>query len=183
MRVAVIGSSACGKTTFAKTLSHQTGLRHIELDALYWGPNWTPVPDEVFSAAVLDATAGPEWVCDGNYAAVRDIVWQRAQTLIWLNYSFPLVLYRAASRTLTRLVKREELFAGNRESLRLVLDPDWIPWWVIRTFHARRRRYRALLGSEPCNHLRVVEFQQPEDAASFLSNSERFAFSDPTQAG
>ena len=133
VRVVVVGTSGCGKTTFSKALSSQLGVRHIELDTLHWGPNWTANPRDTFRANTSEAIEASTWVCDGNYSAVRDLVWARANTLMWLDYSFPVVFYRAVARTLRRLITREELFAGNRERLGLMFDPDWIPWWVLRT--------------------------------------------------
>jgi len=167
-RVAVVGTSCAGKTTLARSLSRALSVPHIELDALYWGPDWTPRPTSEFRSRVEDAVEGSTWVIDGNYSIVRDLVWRNAATLIWLNYSFPLVFSRAVSRTLRRSLSGERLFSGNQESLRGVLDPDWIPWWVVRTFRRRRREYRTLLEQPEYAHLRVVELQRPEETARFL---------------
>ncbi len=173
LRVVVVGTSCSGKTTFSRALSQRLDLPHIELDALYWGPNWTARAPDEFRANVSQATAATAWVCDGNYARVRDLVWERANTLIWLNYSFSIVFYRAVVRTLTRIVTRERLFSGNQESLRLMFDRDWIPWWVLRTFHGRRRRYSALLWSPQFNHLDVMEFTRPREADVLLDDPSR----------
>lgn len=167
MRVAVVGTSGSGKTTFATSLARRLGVPHIELDALYWGPNWTERPDEEFRAGVAQAIAETSWVCDGNYSEVREIVWQRATTLVWLNYSFPVVFSRAVYRTLVRCVTRRRLFAGNQEAIRL-FDPEWIPWWVVRTFRRRRREYGALLRDPRFGHLEVKMFRRPRDAEAFL---------------
>ena len=168
MRVAVVGTSGSGKTTFAESLSQRVKVPHIELDALYWGPNWTERPAEEFRADVVQAIAAPSWVCDGNYSRVREMVWQRATTLVWLNYSFPVVFSRAVYRTVTRAITGKRLYAGNQESLRFIVDPDWIPWWVIRTFKRRRREYGALLQDPRFSHLEVVEFRKTRDAEAFL---------------
>jgi adenylate kinase family enzyme len=168
MRVAVVGTSGSGKTTFAESLAGRTDVPHIELDALYWGPNWTERPAEEFRASVAQAIAAPSWTCDGNYSEVREMVWQRATTLVWLNYPFPVVFFRAVYRTVTRAITRKRLYAGNQESLRQAFDPEWIPWWVIRTFKRRRREYRALLQDPRFQHLEVLEFRKPRAAAAFL---------------
>src|SRR5215470_14691924 len=97
-RVVVVGSSGTGKTTMARQLAHTFACPHIELDALYWGPNWTPRGD--FVDRVRKATAVERWVADGNYRIVRDYLWGRATALVWLNYSFPVAFGRALKRTL-----------------------------------------------------------------------------------
>ena len=150
-------------------------MPHIELDALYWGPSWTARPALEFRANVSQATAATAWVCDGNYSVVRDLTWERANTLIWLNYSFSVVFYRAIARTLTRLVTRERVFSENQESLRLMFDPDWIPWWVLRTFRKRRREYPELFRSARFKHLEVVEFSSQREADVLLEDTRRLA--------
>lgn len=166
-RVGVVGTSAAGKTTFARALAGVLGVPHVELDALYWGPRWTPAPREEFRRRVAAAVGGPAWVVDGNYAVVRDLVWGRATALVWLNYPFSLVFPRALGRTLRRAATREPLFAGNRESL-AILDPEWIPWWVLRTFWRRRREYPELLRQPAYAHLEVHELTRPAQAERFL---------------
>jgi adenylate kinase family enzyme len=169
-RVAVVGTSCSGKTSFARALALRLGVPHVELDALHWGPNWTPEPTEVFRARVDEATAGERWVSDGNYSRTRDLVWVRATTLVWLNYSFPVTFYRAVSRTFRRTVLREELYSGNREPLspRSLLDPEWIPWGVIRTYRRRRREYPALFRRPEYAPLDVLEFRKRAEAEAFL---------------
>ena len=167
-RIAVVGTSCSGKTTLARRLSRALDVPHAELDALHWGPDWTARPLEEFRSRVQSAVAGPTWVIDGNYSVVRDLVWPRATALVWLNYPFPLVFGRAVHRTLWRGLTREELFSGNRESLLGVADPEWIPWWVLRTFWRRRREYPALFRRPEHAHLEVVELRSRSDADCFL---------------
>jgi adenylate kinase family enzyme len=171
-RVAVVGTSGAGKTTFARALAEQLGVPHVELDALHWGPHWTPAPADAFRARVDAATAAPRWVCDGNYSAVRDLVWTRATALVWLDYAFPLVFARAVRRTLCRTWTGEELWAGNRESWVHALDSEWIPWWVLRTYRRRRRDWPALLASPEQRHLRVLRLRRPDEADRLLREVE-----------
>lgn len=100
-RVAIVGTSCAGKSTLASVLAEQLAVPHIELDAHHWGLNWTPRPLELFRDSLDQATAEPRWVCAGNYRMVRDLVWQRATTIVWLDYSFPLVFRRALGRTIS----------------------------------------------------------------------------------
>src|SRR5262245_54899461 len=160
-RVAIVGSSSAGKTTLARALSRAMDAPHVELDALYWGPDWTPRPREVFRAAVQAAVGAPRWVVDGNYSVARDLVWGRATAVVWLDYSFFLIYPRALSRTFRRIVSQEPLWADNRESLRNALDPDWIPWWILRTFRRRRREYPALFRRAEFAHLDVHRLAHP----------------------
>jgi adenylate kinase family enzyme len=169
-RVVVIGTSCVGKTRFAQSLGHVLSFPHIQLDALYWQPNWVPRSPDEFRALTAKVLAQDCWVTDGNYGAVRDLVWSQATTVIWLNYVFPLVLWRALTRTVRRVLTQEELFSGNRESLRMAFfSRESILRWVITTFHRRRKQYRQLFDSRPFPHLVYIEFRKPFEAQIFLA--------------
>jgi adenylate kinase family enzyme len=93
-RVAVVGTSGSGKTTLARRLAQRLGVPHVELDALHWEADWTPVQREVFRERVSRVLDGDAWTTDGNYSAVRDIVWGRADTVVWLDYALGVVMER-----------------------------------------------------------------------------------------
>jgi adenylate kinase family enzyme len=173
-RVVVVGTSCAGKTTFAQSLADALNFPHIELDALHWQPTWVPRPADEFCALTAQALSHDHWVVDGNYGIVRDLVRSRATTIIWLNYSFPTVLWRALARTVRRALTREELFSGNRESLRMAFfSRDSILWWDITTFHRRRNQYWRLLDTRTLPHLVYVEFRRPSEAEGFLARLEK----------
>jgi len=169
-RVIVIGTSGAGKTTFAHRLAATVGSPHVELDALYWGPNWTARERAVFQRLTEEATASERWVVDGNYGAVRDMIWPRATTVVWLNYAFSIIFWRVFSRTVGRIVRREEIFSENRESFRLTfLSRESLLWWVITTYASRRREFRALAEGEAFPNLTWLELRRPAQAEQYLN--------------
>lgn len=170
-RVAVVGTAGAGKTTFARALASIMGAPHIELDTIFWLPEWTPRERDEFRALTEEAVSGDTWVVDGNYGVVRDITWSRATAVIWLNYAFPLVLGRALKRTVTRIARREQLFSGNRDTFRQAfLSRDSLLWWVITTYARRRRQYRALRDESVFPQITWIEFQRPGQARAFLES-------------
>jgi adenylate kinase family enzyme len=172
-RTVVVGTSGAGKSTFARQLAAARGCPHIELDALYWGPDWQPQPAEVFQHNVALAAAEDCWVADGNYGAVRDVLWGRATTIVWLNYPFPVVMWRALRRTLRRSLTREPLWHGNRESLwQSFFTADSILVWVVKTHWQRQREFAALRTGGQYAHLEWVEFRWPGEARRWLENRE-----------
>jgi adenylate kinase family enzyme len=169
-RVSVVGSTGSGKTTFAAALASRLAVPHVELDALHHGPNWTEVPDELFRVRTAELLAGDGWVADGNYSAVRDIVWARAELVVWLDYPLPLIMYRLTWRTVRRLARREELWNGNRERLSTHLfTRDSLFWWAVTTYRRRRRSFAALRASPRWPHLRWLTFRSPGDADAWLA--------------
>jgi len=167
-RVVVVGTSCSGKTTLARRLAGILGTPHVELDSLHWGPEWTPHAD--FPSRVLEAVEQPRWVIEGNYSSVRDLVWRRCTSIVWLDYSFARVFSRALGRTVRRIVKRETLYSGNRETIRRsFFDLDGIPWWVVRTHRRRRREYPELLRRPEYGHAALIRLRSPAVAEEFLA--------------
>lgn len=146
-RVCIIGVTGSGKSTLAETVAGRLGLRHVDLDALHWEPNWQEAPREVFLARVADALTEEGWVTSGNYSVTRPLTLEQADTIIWLDLSFPLTFWRLLTRTIRRLWTREELWNGNRERLwAQVATRDSIFLWLFKTYGRRQREYPALLA-------------------------------------
>lgn len=170
----VVGCSGSGKTTLARHLAQITGAPHVELDALYWAPDWQPRPAAAFLRDADAATARGRWVVDGNYGQVRDIVWPRATAIVWLDFGFPTVFGRALRRTLRRVATRESLFAGNRETLRRTFaSRESLLWWVITSYRPRTREFRALRTSGAWPGLAWYELGSPRASARFLAAARR----------
>ena len=117
-RISVIGTSGSGKTTLARRLAERLDLPHLELDAVFHQPGWTGLPDDRFREVVRAFCAGDRWVVCGKYAQVREIVFERADTIVCLDHHRLRQTLRVAARTARRAARREELWNGNRESWR-----------------------------------------------------------------
>jgi adenylate kinase family enzyme len=172
-RIVVVGTSGAGKTTVARALSERLGVPHIELDALHWTPGWTETPTDVFRARVSRALEPAAWVVDGNYAKARDLIWPLADTIVWLDYSLPTVLWQVIVRTIRRMIAREELWHGNREQLRMAFGRDSIVLWALRTHRKNRQEYLAALGAQERGHLSVVRLPSPRSARAWLRSIAR----------
>lgn len=173
-RVAVVGTTCSGKTTFAGRLATLLDASHVELDALYWLPDWVERDRAAFRRLAAEAVAGDLWVVDGNYGMVRELIWPKATAVIWLNYAFPRVLWRGLVRTCSRLFMGEALFSGNRETFRQsFFSRDSILLWLATSYGPVQRDYRAIFDGDAYGHLAKIEFRRPAEAADFLSGVER----------
>lgn len=169
-RIVIVGTTGCGKTTLANTLARRFKIAHIELDALHWDAGWQMAPLEIFRERTNAATAGDAWVADGNYSKVRDIVWTRAETLIWLDYGLPLILWRQVWRGLKRSISHEELWNGNRETLRgQFFSRDSLILWALRTHGRRRRTYPGFFAQLEYRHLKIIRFNSPKQTQAWLN--------------
>ena len=166
-RVVVVGTTGSGKTTLAERLAQILRVPHIELDALHWEPNWVPAPLEVFRARVQQVVSEEAWVVDGNYGKGRDLVWARAQMIVWLDYPLALVLWQLLKRTARRVRTKEELWSGNRERWQEHFGRDSLFIWAI-TSHASHRRYPDIARNE-YPHLEFVRLRSPREAEAWLN--------------
>lgn len=175
-RVSVVGSAGAGKTTFSRALGEALRVPAIELDAIFHLPDWGELPDAEFVAAVAARTTGEGWVVDGNYSTVREVVWARADTVVFLDYSRARVMTRLIPRTVRRLATREELWNGNREpwSNVLSLDPQRsIVAWAWTRHRVSRARFAAAAADPRRAHLRFVRLRSPREASELLAGLRR----------
>ena len=140
------------------------------MDAIHWGPNWTPATKPELRERLDDALTAPRWVCCGNYTSVADLILSRATAVVWLNYPFPMIFFRALRRTVRRIVTGERLYAGNRETFRKAfLSHDSILLWVMTSHRRRWHRYRQLFDGPEYPHLRRIELSGVRATRRFVS--------------
>jgi adenylate kinase family enzyme len=170
-RIVVVGVTSSGKSTLAENLAKCLGFDFIELDALNWEPNWQAAPLEVFRARVEKATQAEKWVVAGNYHIVRDLIWPKAEVVIWLDYPFLTVFWQLTRRTFRRWWRRELLWGTNRESLWKhfkLWSPDSLYHWLFKTYWRRKREYPLLFSQPELQHLKLIQFQHPRETKDWL---------------
>ncbi len=113
----MVGVSGSGKTTLGHQLADALDVPFVELDSIFHQAGWTDLPAGEFRARVGEAIGGDDWVVDGNYRAVLDLVWERADTVLWLDLPRGVIMRRVLARTIRRAVTGKELWNGNREPL------------------------------------------------------------------
>jgi adenylate kinase family enzyme len=176
MRVSVVGNSGAGKSTLARALATRLGVPHIELDAIHHQPGWRPLPAPEFRARVGEAIAAGGWVVDGNYSAVRELVWAHADTVVWLDLPRRTVMRQIAWRTVRRIALRVELWNGNRERWRNLFtrDPqESVIAWAWYRHAVYRTRYAASATDIRWQHLTFVRIRSRGDARRLLARVGR----------
>ena len=168
-RILVAGITGAGKTTLARTLAGRLSIPFHEMDALaITGPGWQANPRLYEDVARI--SSGASWVFDSfGYPAVRDLLWSRADTVVWLDYSRPVVMRRVLRRSAARTLLRRRVFGGNVETAGSWFSPDHPARWAW-TQHANRRTEIADRCADPCfAPLDVVHLTTPQAAGAWLS--------------
>jgi adenylate kinase family enzyme len=172
-QISVVGNSGSGKTTVARELAATLGVPHLELDSIFHQPGWQPLDETNFLQRVDEFTAAPGWVVDGNYSAVRELVWSRADTVVWLDLPRRRVMRRVIWRTLCRMATKAELWNGNREQWRNLLGPpqDSIIMWAWTKHGAYRQGYLTAQADPANDHLRFVRVRSGRQLAELLRDA------------
>ena len=170
-RIAVVGTTGTGKTTLGRQLARLYQVPFVELDALHWEPNWTSAPTEVFRQRTEEATEVDGWVVDGNYGQVRDIVWTRATTVVWLDHPLWAIMWRLFWRTLRRTLNKETLWNENQERFwPQFFSRESLFLWALQTYRRRRWEYPALLGQPEYSHLKLVRLRSSKETRRWLDD-------------
>lgn len=172
-RIVIIGRTGSGKTTLGRALAAALNVPHIELDSLYFGPDLSTVPLSVLRERTIEALEGNHWVTDGNKKAVRDLVWPRADTLIWLDYPLWVSLWRLGKRALWRASviqeRAAETEAKTATASRQFLSAAKGVLTALRSHMGQRREYPILFAKPENQHLAVVRLQSPRATSRWLA--------------
>lgn len=175
-RLVVIGTTGSGKSTVAERIAKKLRLSYIELDALHWEPGWREASLYAFRERVSRATQVPAWVVAGNYHVVRDLVWPKVETVVWLDYPLLVIFSQLASRTFSRWWTRELLWGTNREPFWnhfKVWSEESLFHWLSKTYWRRKRETPALLELPEHKHLKIIHFNHPLETDEWLEQLGR----------
>ena len=171
-RILVLGRTGSGKTTLARDLAGALGVTHVELDSLYFRPDLTTTPRAVLRERTSVAIAGDRWVTDGNKRAVRDLVWPRADTIVWLDYPAYVSLWRLAKRARTRTAAlgAEAARSGRRTGLpkQMVAAARGV-LTALRSHRGQRREYPRLFAQPANRHLAVARLRSPRATRQWMA--------------
>jgi len=168
----VVGASGSGKTTLARALARRLELPYVELDAFSHGPDWNEVSNVEFTkrvSAAIGLSAG--WVVDGNYERkLGDLVFEQAETVVWLDLPLRTILWRLWGRTVVRIRNGVELSNGNKESWRgAFLGFNSLFAWAVRRHRKLRRWMLKRLAKPSLAHVELVRLRSADETERWLN--------------
>ena len=171
-RILILGRTGSGKTTIARELAAALGVPHVELDSLYFGPDFSRAPLPLLRERTSAAIAGDRWVTDGNKRTVRDLVWPRADTIIWLDYPVYVSLWRLGKRARTRTsaLSAQAAQTGRRTGLpKQMLAAARGVLTALRSHRGQRREYPRMFAQPANQHLAVARLRSPRATRQWMA--------------
>lgn len=173
-RINVIGTSGSGKSHFSRQLSIALNVPYIEMDALFWLPNWQHLSNDAFMELLTAHLTQEAWVLDGNQSATNALKWQYVDTIIWLDYSFWRTFKQIVSRSLVRSFSHKEVWegTGNTESFRRnFFSKDSVILWMLKNYLKTKKKYGELFSSKApsVQHITKIRLTSPKAAEQFIA--------------
>ena len=118
-RIYIIGNSASGKTSLANKLSKILKIKNYDLDDFYYQKKFTKRRDaKTVEKLVKNVTHRKTWIIEGVYSSCVTCSLDRADLIVWLDYSFHVI----ASRLIKRQIKKREKLSEILDFLHYIRD-------------------------------------------------------------
>lgn len=170
-KIVITRTSGCGKTTLGHKLSALIRKEHIDLDNLYWLPNWIPRPDEEFFDLIQEEVSSDRWIICGNYSRAQQQIWGQADMIIWLDLPLFTCLWRTLKRSFTRWIKQEACCNGNYETLGRLFGKNSILLWVWNSYPRRKSAYTKFFANH-CHRHCLVRLRNSKEIDDFIKSNQ-----------
>jgi adenylate kinase family enzyme len=172
-RIALLGCAGAGKTTLAYQLSDILDCPVAHLDQLRYDEDWNESSQATFAAAQQELLRQRRLICDGNYLSVlpERLAW--ADTVIWLDYSPVLCLWRVMARF--------RRYGPGQHDQGVFVRITWPFLRYVATYRRRHApRVRAVL--DECGQgCQVITLRRPRDTAALLDLLREAAMAPPQE--
>jgi adenylate kinase family enzyme len=145
-RVLIIGTSGCGKSTLAKRVSERLQLPFFPSDGFYWEPGWKIATQDKVHKMVWNIACQDTWVLDGNFDEIHDLVWRRADCIIWLDYSLMTIFVQIATRNFRWALTRQKIWSGNMMTLQRAISGIQ---HMVNSYSQKKKKYPFWLSEIP----------------------------------
>lgn len=162
-KIVIIGSGGSGKSTLARRLGEKFKMNVYHLDKLFWRPNWVGVPKDEQIKVQNELIKRGNWIIDGNYGGTMDIRLNAADTIIFLDISRTICVYRVFKRMLKyRNKTRPDMGEGCEERFSF----EFIKWiWE----YPKTKRPKILYRLEQLSKEKeVIILKSPKEVKNFL---------------
>ena len=156
-RVAIIGPTGAGKSTFARRLHVLTSLPLYHLDLIWWKPDQTHIPREEFDQKLSAMTQEENWIIEGDYSRTYESRVRACDTVIFLDYD--------EQTCIKGLMQRVGQKRPDIHWIEEKLEPELVDY--VRSFREQRRP-KLLASLEKHPEKQIIIFKTREEADAWL---------------
>lgn len=170
-RILFYGVTGSGKSSAAVRLGHLLGYpTHLVDEEIGWLPGWIERDRGEQAEIARQIAAEDTWVLDSAYSHWRDIILDRTDLIIALDYPRLTSLSRLITRSLHRVTTKTPVCNGNTETWRQLLSSDSIIVWHGRSFARKRQRMTEMSATHPM--IRLTHPRQFEELMFDLASTQ-----------
>ncbi|MFD3940988.1 adenylate kinase [Streptomyces sp. NPDC058611] len=129
-----------------------------------------PLPLDEFRGEADRVTRGESWVVEGNYSKLADVVWHRADVLVWLDLPLSLIVCRIVHRSLRQLAGLDTSAQARRLTWnRAFFNRRSLLRTAIRKYRENRPRYASQVAETAALGVDVVRLRSGRQADAWLA--------------
>jgi adenylate kinase family enzyme len=154
-RILIIGTSGCGKSTLAKRVSERLQIPFFPSDEFYWEPRWKIATQDKVHRLVWNIVYQDTWILDGNFDEIHDLVWRRADCIIWLDYPLLTIFGQILTRNFRWVLTRQKIWSGNTMTLQRAISGIH---HMVNSYSQKKKKYPFWLSEIPnivCHRFRA----------------------------
>lgn len=160
-RISIVGGSGSGKSTLCNILSKELNLPAIHLDAINFNANWVEIDKEERDKIISSKSLEDKWIIDGNYNNTLKDRFEKADLIIWLDYSTFMQLKGVIKRFLKTRNKERTEIPGCKERLKFTFMK------YVVTYN-RKKRHIIVNNLKDIPKDKVLIFKKQRDLNSWI---------------
>ena len=160
-KISIIGGSGSGKSTLANILSKTLNLPAVHLDAINFEANWVEIDKKKRDEIISSKCNEDKWIIDGNYNKTLKQRLEKADLIIWLDYSTFTFFKGICKRIFKNFNKEKFEIPGCKERL----DFTFVKY--VLTYNKKKRPQTLELLKDIPEH-KVLTFKKQKDLNNWL---------------
>mgnify|MGYP000000282938 FL=1 len=132
-RICIIGGSGTGKTTLSNNLSKELNLPVYHIDGIHHLENWKKRDKEERDRLILERASEEKWIIDGTYHSTLQQRLEKADYVIYLDYSTMAQVIGVLKRFIKNHGKEKDEIPGCKEKM------SWEFLWFVINWRKDKR--------------------------------------------